>query len=152
MTGESAGSDITTSGRSMARKNGGVIIFYVSFVVVTLLETVINRGLLFVAIWLHLNPVAFSWVMFIIGGSLLGFITMRLTPVAELRDPFIRAARWLWRKLWWGGFILAAVIVAGMGIAIIAKAEDRPHRLRLTIMAAVVFATFWVPIYTWAWH
>jgi hypothetical protein len=134
----------------------GVWIFYVVFVALLAFEGAVVGGVVEVARSLHhpaIGPWA-AWVLFVVGGSLLGLVELRaIRPQQRMRDPLLRACCWLQRR--WGafGYLVNAVIIGGApGTAVALVQTDHPRRRELTYLAAVLFATVWVPLFVLVWR
>ena len=134
----------------------GVWIFYVVFLVLLAFEGAVVGAVLAASRTLHhpgAGPWA-AWVLFIIGGSLLGLVELRaIRPQQQMRDPLLRACCWLQRHLGVTGFLVNAVIIGGApGSAVALVQTDHPRRRGLTYLAAVLFASVWVPLFVLVWR
>jgi hypothetical protein len=134
----------------------GVWIFYVVFVVLLAFEGVIVGAVLALARSMHhpgAGPWA-AWALFVVGGSLLGLIELRaIRPQQRMRDPLLRACCWLQRHLGITGYLVNAVIIGGApGSAVALVQTEHPRRRTLTYLAAVLFASVWVPLFVLVWR
>jgi hypothetical protein len=134
----------------------GVWVFYVVFVLLLAFEGVIVGAVLAVARSMHhpgAGPWA-AWALFVVGGSLLGLIELRaIRPQQRMRDPLLRACCWLQRHLGIAGYLLNAVIIGGApGSAVALVQTEHPHRRAFTYLAAVLFASVWVPLFVLVWR
>ena len=51
------------------------------------------------------------------------------------------------------GYLLNAVVTGGApGVAVVLKKLDHPRRLSLTLLAAVLFAAVWAPLWHYVWR
>ena len=77
-------------------------IFYAVFLVLLAFEGVVVGGVVALARSVH-HPAAgpwAAWVLFIVGGTLLGFLELRaIRPYQHMRDPLLRGCCWLQRRL-----------------------------------------------------
>lgn len=134
----------------------GVWIFYVVFVVLLAFEGMLVGAALAVARSLH-HPSAgpwAAWALFVVGGASLGLVELRaIRPQQRMRDPLLRACCWLQRHLGMTGYVVNAVIIGGApGSAVALVQTDHPRRLGLTCLAAVLFASVWVPLFVLVWR
>jgi hypothetical protein len=136
--------------------NLGVWIFYVVFVGLLLGEGLIVGAVLAVARAAHhpaLGPWA-AWVLFIGGGFFLGWIELRtVRPAQKMRDPILRACCWLQRRHGVLGYLVNAVAIGGApGSAVALVQTEHPRRRSLTLLAAILFASVWVPLFVFVWR
>ena len=134
----------------------GVWIFYAVFAVLLVFEGAVVGAALAAARSLH-HPAAGPWVawaLFVTGGTLLGFVELRaIRPEQRMRDPLLRACCWLQRRLGIAGYAVNAVIIGGApGSAVALVQTGHPHRRGLTFLAAVLFASVWVPLFVLVWR
>jgi hypothetical protein len=134
----------------------GVWIFYVVFVLLLGFEGVIVGAVLAVARSMH-HPSAgpwAAWALFVIGGTLLGLVELRaIRPQQRMRDPLLRACCWLQRHLGIPGYLVNALIIGGApGSAVALVQTEHPRRHALTYLAAVLFASVWVPLFVLVWR
>jgi len=141
---------------SIAGPRWGVWIFYAVFVLLLAFEGVVVGAVLAVARSLH-HPSAgpwAAWALFVVGGTLLGFLELRaIRPQQRMRDPLLRACCWLQRHLGITGYVVNAVIIGGApGTAVALVQTEHPRRRALTCLAAVLFASVWVPLFVLVWR
>jgi len=134
----------------------GVWIFYAVFLVLLVFEGAVVGAVLAAARSLHhtsAGPWA-AWVLFVAGGTLLGFVELRaIRPQQRMRDPLLRACCWLQRHKGIAGYAVNAVIIGGApGTAVALVQTGHPHRRGLTCLAAVLFASVWVPLFVLVWR
>jgi hypothetical protein len=134
----------------------GVWIFYVVFLVLLAFEGVLVGAVLAAARSLD-HPSAgpwAAWALFVVGGTLLGFLELRaIRPQQRMRDPLLRACCWLQRRLGITGYMVNALIIGGApGSAVALVQTEHPRRRELTCLAAVLFASLWVPLFVLLWH
>lgn len=141
---------------STRRGQAGVWVFYAVFLILLVAEGAIVAAVLAGARWLNqpsLGPWA-AWVLFILGGSLLGLFELRsITTDQKMRDPILRACCWLQRRLGLLGFVANAAVIGGSpGAAVALKQTGHQHKTTLTLVAAVLFASVWVPLFVFLWR
>ncbi len=134
----------------------GVWIFYAVFLVLLAFEGAVVGAVVAAARSLH-HPSAgpwAAWVLFVVGGTLLGFVELRaIRPQQRMRDPLLRACCWLQRRLGITGYLVNAVIIGGApGSAVALSQTEDPHRRGLTVLASVLFASVWVPLFVMVWR
>jgi len=134
----------------------GVWVFYVVFIVLLFGESFIVR--LVLATSRHfghpsVGPWA-AWCLFVAGGAGLGFVELKsIRPAQRMRDPILRACCWLQRRLGVIGFVVNAALLGGApGSAVALVSTRHPRRLFLTCLAAILFATTWVPLFVFLWR
>lgn len=136
--------------------NVGVWVFYAVFVLLLAAEGAIVAGILAGARWLGVSDAGpwAAWVLFIIGGSLLGLFELRsITTEQKMRDPVLRACCWLQRRLGGLGFLINAAVIGGSpGAAVALKQTGHAHATELTLLAAALFASVWVPLFVFIWR
>jgi hypothetical protein len=90
-----------------------------------------------------------AWAIFIMGGSLLGLFELRsITTEQKMRDPILAACCWLQRRAGVLGFLINATVIAGSpGATIALKQTGNSHATKLTLLAAVLFASVWIPLF-----
>lgn len=125
---------------NMARKvEPGVWIFYAVFVLAVLFEATIVRVL---GLWL-------GGGVLLVGGAVLGMLELYTTkPSGKANDPFFRAGLWLDRKNTILGFVMMAIFFGGApGTAVLYKKKGHSNAFVLTMLAAILFAGFWAPVF-----
>jgi len=140
----------------IAAPTWGIWIFYAVFAVLLVFEGAVVGAVLAAARSLH-HPSAGPWVawaLFVVGGTLLGFLELRaIRPQQRMRDPLLRACCWLQRRLGLAGYAVNAVLIGGApGSAVALVQTGHPHRRGLTCLAAVLFASVWVPLFVLVWR
>lgn len=150
------GADRPAPDDQRAESNVGAWVFYVVVVVMIVAEGLIVRTILSIATWLgqaKAGPML-AWLAFVVGGGILGFIELALVRTGQrLRDPVLRACCYLQRKLGLVGFVINATLIGGApGSAVALRHVDHPRKRTLTAIAAVLFATVWVPFFVWFWR
>ena len=145
-----------TSPAPDAAPTWGVWIFYAVFVVLLVFEGAVVAAVLAAARSLH-HPSAgpwAAWVLFVVGGTLLGFLELRaIRPEQRMRDPLLRACCWLQRRMGIAGYAVNAIVIGGApGTAVALGQTGHPHRRSLTVLAAVLFASVWVPLFVTVWR
>jgi len=90
-----------------------------------------------------------AWLIFIAGGILLAMLELRsIRPEQRMRDPVLRACCWLQRRYGFLGFSINAMLIGGApGSAVALAQTQHPRRQELTCLAAVLFASLWVPLF-----
>ena len=146
----------STSPAPIEGPSWGVWIFYAVFLVLLVFEGVVVGAVLAAARSLH-HPSAgpwAAWAVFVVGGTLLGFLELRaIRPQQRMRDPLLRACCWLQRHKGIAGYTVNAVIIGGApGSAVALVQTGHPHRRGLTFLAAVLFASVWVPLFVLVWR
>ena len=144
-----------------ANATTGVWVFYVSFFALLGAEGAIVAGIVAVARWIGvpwlgvpwLGPWA-AWLIFIAGGFGLGMFELKATITAQkMRDPVLIACCWLQRKLGALGYLVNAVVIGGSpGSAVALKQTGSSHATALTFLAALLFASVWVPLFVFLWR
>jgi hypothetical protein len=139
-----------------AKSTLGVWLFYVVFVGVLLGEDLIV-GAILAATRAGGIPAAgpwLAWAAFVAGGMVLGLIELRtIQPAQRLRDPVLRACCWLQRRLGVAGYAVNAMLIGGApGCAVALVQVQHPRRVLLTLAAAVLFASIWVPLFVLVWR
>jgi len=146
------------AGEAQLGKDGtwGVWVFYFVFVAMLATEGLIVAGVLAVARSVHHPRIGpwVAWVLFMAGGAILGLLELRaIRPGQQIRDPILRACCWLQRR--WGtpGYLVNALLIGGApGSAVALVQTEHPHRQGLTYLAAVLFASAWVPLFVVVWR
>jgi hypothetical protein len=142
--------------RKTDRGKVGVWVFYVVFVLLLVAEGAIVAAILAAARWLGLSSLGpwAAWLLFIAGGSLLGLFELRsITTAQKMRDPILMACCWLQRRLGPVGYIINATVIGGSpGTAVALKQTGSYRATALTILAAVLFASVWVPLFVYLWR
>jgi len=138
------------------RGQAGVWVFYAVFVILLVAEGAIVALILAGARRIgepSLGPWV-AWVLFIAGGSLLGIFELRsITTDQKMRDPILRACCWLQRRLGPIGFVVNAAVIGGSpGAAVALKQTGHKQKTELTLLAAVLFASVWVPLFVFLWR
>jgi hypothetical protein len=134
----------------------GVWVFYLVFVTMLAAEGGVVAAVLAAARSMRhpgVGPWA-AWALFIAGGTVLGLVELRaIRPRQRMRDPVLRACCWLQRRLGTFGYLVNALVIGGApGSAVALVQTEHPHRRRLTYLAAVLFASVWVPLFVWVWR
>jgi hypothetical protein len=134
----------------------GVWIFYAVFVVLLACEGIVVGAVIAAARSMHhpsAGPLA-AWALFVVGGTLLGLLELRaIRPQQRMRDPVLRACCWLQRHLGITGYLVNALIIGGApGSAVALVQTEHPRRRELTFLAAVLFASLWVPLFVLVWR
>lgn len=138
------------------RARTGVWVFYVVFFVLLAAEGAIVAGVLAGARWLgapSVGPWA-AWILFVLGGSALGLFELRsITTEQKMRDPILVACCWMQRRLGLLGFLVNATVIGGSpGAAVALKQTGNSRATSLTLLAALLFASVWVPCFVFLWR
>jgi hypothetical protein len=140
----------------VASSNRGVWIFYVAFIGLLIGESLIVGAVLAIARALHIADYGpwLAWFLFVLGGSVLGWIELSaIRPAQKMRDPVLRACCWLQRRRGVPGYLINALLIGGApGSAVALTHTSDPHRRGLTFLAAVLFASLWVPLFVFVWR
>jgi hypothetical protein len=132
-----------------------VAIFYAAFIALLIGEGALARAITALAAVVGAGPEGpfIAWALFVVGGCLLGMFELRaFSTERPLRDPILRLCCSLQRRFGVAGFLVNAAVLGGApGTAVALKKAGRPHPAAKTFLAAVVFATVWIPLYLWIW-
>lgn len=130
------GADMATTAE---KSEAGTWTFYVVFVLSILFEGALIK---FLGFWL-------GGALLLFGGLALGLFSLKFTnPETKAKDPFFRASIWCLDRSGFFGYLVMAVLLGGSpGTAIAYKKLQDPRALRLTVLAAVLFAVFWTPLF-----
>jgi hypothetical protein len=135
--------------------NRGVWIFYVAFFGLLVGEGLIVGAVIAISRAMHIEGYGglIAWLLFVLGGAALGWIELRsIRPAQKMRDPVLRACCWLQGRFGVPGYLVNALFIGGApGSAIALTQTSNPHRHSLTFLAAVLFASLWVPIFVLVW-
>ncbi len=139
-----------------SRGQAGVWVFYAMFVVLLVGEGAIVAAVLAGARWIDepsMGPWA-AWILFTAGGSVLGMFELRsIRTDQKMRDPILRACCWLQRRFGPLGFVVNATVIGGSpGAAVALKQSGHENKTELTLLAAVLFASVWVPLFVFLWR
>ena len=147
------------SNQRVAPKNTtetGIWVFYALFVGLHFFEGAIVGAILHLASWLHAGAAGpwAAWVAFVAGGIILGNYELHsINTDQKLKDPLLRFCVWLQRRFGPVGFLINAVVIGGSpGAAIALKKVDHPQKSQLTLLAAILFASVWVPLFVYVWR
>lgn len=106
------------------------------------------------AFWWHIPQYGawLAWVIFVVGGFLIGIGHLRGETDTEglprwRDDPITRACSLAVRHLHIFGFVLVASGLASMGASIGIKHEGWTRRPIWSFVAAVIYASIWIPGY-----
>ena len=138
------------------RGRAGVLVFYAVFLLLLVAEGAIVAAVLAGTRWMGvaaLGPWA-SWLLFIAGGIVLGMFELRsITTDQKMKDPILRACCWLQRRFGAMGFVINAAVIGGSpGAAVALKQTGIERQTELTVFAAVLFASVWVPLFVFLWR
>lgn len=101
-----------------------------------------------VAPWLGAPGWLVAWVAFVIGGFALGVRHLIVVHEGEVfTDPIPRFCCWSQRRLHAAGFVINTLLLGSMGASIALKREGYPHRGVLSFVAALLYASVWIPLY-----
>lgn len=124
---------------------------------VTVVIAICTQGALVAAIenyvapyWLGMPDAGpwIAWLLFVIGGYALGLIALRTVHQGEpLSDPLHRVCSWMQRRLGLAGFALNSLVMGSMGACIGLKHQGCGHLRLQGFVAALLFATLWIPLY-----
>lgn len=121
----------------------GVWVFYAVFVTLLFIEGGI----------VHVFGLWIGGALFLVGGVVLGLYELQSIRSEErLRDPILRLG--VWMQTHWGvfGYLVNAIFTGGSpGVAVVLKKLDHPRQLSLTLLAAVLFAAVWAPLWYFVW-
>ncbi len=144
-----------TSRRARNHRNG-VILFYVIAVVSLIVEGAAVRTIRYLATFAGAPQAGpwVAWAVFVVVGSILGLMELHLVASEEtMRNPILRACCWVQTRLGPGGFILNAAVLGGApGTAVALRRTGSRQPVALTILAAAIFASVWVPLYILVWR
>jgi hypothetical protein len=134
----------------------GVWVFYAVFFGLLAGEGFAVGLVLAVTRWMgypHVGPWA-AWILFIIGGSALAWVELRtIRPAQRMRDPVLLACCWLQRRFGVVGYLVNAGIIGGApGAAVALSQTSHPRRVSLSVLASIVFASIWVPLFVLVWR
>jgi hypothetical protein len=94
-----------------------------------------------------------AWVLFILGGVLLALFELSKTTEGErIRDPILRLACLLQRKARVLGFIVNSIVLGPLAAAVALKNIGHSYQRTLIFVSAILFASFWVPLFVAVWH
>jgi len=89
-----------------------------------------------------------AWLLFIIGGFAIGVVELHVVHEGEvLTDPLAQFCCWSLRRLHTIGFIINSLMLGSMGASIALKREGYSHREVRSFIAAVLYASVWIPLY-----
>jgi hypothetical protein len=146
---------VTADRSVLLRHRFGVLGFYVVAVASAIGEGIVVRSILTLSDWAGVHEVGpwLAWTAFAMGGTALGLLELQLIAVEEgMRNPILRACCWSHERLGSVGFVLNATVLGGApGTAVALKRGGSDHQVALTVLAAALFATAWVPLYIWIW-
>lgn len=124
---------------SAEKTEAGTWTFYLVFGLSILFEGAIIKAL---GLWL-------GGAVLLLGGLVLGLFSLKFTnPETKARDPFFRASIWCLERSGTLGYLVMAVVLGGApGTAVAYKKLHDPRAFQLTVLAAVLFAMFWAPLF-----
>lgn len=147
---------MTITPESATRERNGVVIFYVMFVLMLGLEGAIVHGIDAGASHFRTQGAGpyLAWSLFVLGGGFLGLLELHsVNSDRKLKDPILRTCCYLQSRFGPAGYLLNAMFLGGSpGVAIALKKSGSRHQLAATFLAAVLFASVWVPIYVLIWR
>ena len=142
--------------RRTRNHRNGVILFYIIAVVSLIVEGAAVRAIRYLANAVGAPRVGpwVAWAVFVIVGSILGLMELHLVASEEaMRNPILRVCCWVQARLGWWGFILNAAVLGGApGTAVALRRTGSSQPVALTIVAAGIFASVWVPLYILVWR
>jgi hypothetical protein len=143
------------SARQLRNHRNGVVLFYVIAVVSAVVEGVGVRAIRYLAALAgvpNAGPMI-AWAVFVVVGSVLGLMELHLVASeASMRNPILRACCWAQARLGLAGFLLNAALLGGApGTAVALRRTNSSQPVPLTIIAAAIFASVWVPLYILVW-
>lgn len=138
------------------RERIGVAMFYVMFFALLAAEGAIVGGVEKVSATAGASAAGpwIAWLLFVIGGAALGAYELHVvTSPRRLRDPILRLCCHLQSRYGLRGFVVNAAVLGGApGTAIALRKVNATRPGLRMVIAAVIFASVWVPIYDLFWR